>query len=140
MLIQCPAALQDGADGPDRGRIGDAPSDQFAVDGRGPELTQVPGLAQLLTNGQHEILPRAFRAVDRGGRAAGAVEPVQAIEALFASPCDPGLDGGQGHAKAGSDLAQGITSPDSFDHLTPSLTAVGFLLMAGSLRQGFLPC
>jgi hypothetical protein len=43
------------------------------------------------------------------------------------------LDGGQGHAKAGSDLAQGITSPDSFDDLAPSLTAVGFLLMAGSV-------
>ena len=140
VVIQCPAALQDGANGPDRGRIGDTPSDQFAVDGRGPELAQVTGLAQLLTNGQHEILQRAFRAVVRGGQAAGAVGPVHAIQALFASPCDPALDGGQGHSKAGSDLAQGITSPDSFDHLAPLLTAVGFLLMAGSLRQGFLPC
>jgi hypothetical protein len=138
--IQSAAALEDQADGADRGWVGDAASEQFAVDGGGAELAEVAGVAQVLANGQDEVLQVTRGAVDRGRQAAGAVGPVHAIQSLFASPRDPALNGGQGHAKAGSDLAQGITSPDSFDHLTPSLTAFGFLLMAGSLRQGFLPC
>jgi hypothetical protein len=102
------------------------------VDSCGPELAQVTGVAQVLTNGQHEILHGAFGAVDRRGQATGAVAPVHAIQALIASACHPALHGGQGHANAVRDLAQGSASPDRFDHLTPSLTEVGFLLMAGS--------
>src|SRR5262249_53134067 len=105
-----------------------------------PELAEVTGIPQLLAKGQHQVLPPALRAIDRGRQATGAVGPVHAIKALIASTCDPTLHGGQGHAKAVRDLAQGNASPDRFDHLTPSLAKVGFLLMAGSSRQGFLPC
>jgi len=49
-VVQGAAALQDQADGADRGRVGDAAGEQFAVDGGGPELAEVTGVAQLLAN------------------------------------------------------------------------------------------
>jgi hypothetical protein len=60
------------------------------------------------------------------GKPQGRSNPVHAIQALIASACDPALHGGQGHAKAVRDLAQGSAGPDRFDHLTPSLAEVDF--------------
>ena len=78
-VVQGAAALQDQADGADRGRIGDAAGEQFAVNGGHPELAEVTGVAQLLSDSQDEVLKVTLGAVDRSRQAAGAVGPVHAI-------------------------------------------------------------
>src|SRR5215475_7265320 len=62
---RAPQALQDQADGADRGRVGDAAGEQFAVDGGRPELAEVTGVVQLLADGQHEVLQVTLGAVNR---------------------------------------------------------------------------
>jgi hypothetical protein len=50
------------------------------------------------------------------------------------------LHGGQGDAEAVGDLAQGSAGTDGFDHLAAALGGIGFLHMAVSSTESFLPC
>src|SRR4029077_17942960 len=134
-VVQRAAALQDQADGADRGRVGDAPGEQFAVDGGGPELAEVAGVAQLLADGQDEVLQVTLGAVDRMRQAAGACGPVHAIQTLLTGPCGPALHRTQSDAKSVSDLARGHSLADGFNHLATSFEPVSFLLMAVSSKK-----
>src|SRR5262249_27308220 len=134
-VVQGAAALQDQADGADRGQVGDAAGEQLAVDGGRPELAEVAGVAQLLAGGQNEVLQVALGAVDRGRQAAGAVGPVHAIQALRTGPCDPALHRTQSDAKSVSDLARGDSLADGFNHLAAPFGPVSFLLMAVSSKR-----
>src|SRR6476646_8889591 len=105
------------------------------MDGGGPELAEVTGVAQLLANGQDEVLQVTLGAVDRSRQAAGAVGPVHAIQALLSGPCDPALHRTQSDAKSVSDLARGSSLADGLNHLAASFGPVSFLLMAVSSRK-----
>src|SRR5262249_37886104 len=115
--VQGAAPLQDQADGAQRGWLANAAGPQRAVDGRGPEPSEVTGGAEVLTDGQHKILQRTVGTVDRGGQAAGAVGPVHAVEALARGACDPALHGGQGHSKLVGNAAHGEAPADGSNHL-----------------------
>ena len=134
-VVQGAAALQDQADGADRGRVGDAAGEQFAVDGGGTELAEVTGVAQLLADGQDDVLQVMLGAVDRSGQAAGAVGPVHAIQSLLTGRCDPALHRTQSNAESVSDLTRGNSLANGFNHLAASFEPVPFLLMAVSSRK-----
>src|SRR5262249_41496638 len=118
-----------------RGRVGDAAGEQFAVDGGRPELAEVTGVAQLLADGQDQVLQVTLGAVDRSRQAARAVGPVHAIQALLAGPCDPALHRTQGDAKSVCDLAGGSSLADGFHHPAAAFEPISFLLMAVSSRK-----
>src|SRR5215831_2894383 len=105
------------------------------MDGGGAELAEVTGVAQLLANGQEEVLHVTRGAVDRGRQAAGAVGPVHAIQTLLTVPCDPALHRTQSDAKFVSDLAGRNSLADGFNHLAASFEPVSFLLMAVSSKK-----
>jgi hypothetical protein len=141
--VQAAAPLQDATDGTDRGHGRDAPRPQLAVDRRCTELAQVTGGAELVADGQHEVLHRVGAAVDRRGQAAGPIPPVDAVEPLAGGPAHPALDGAEGDAEAACDLAHRVTAADGFNDLSALLLGPAFLAMVVSWELGLpetTPC
>ena len=116
------------------------PRQQFAMNRSVTALPEVTGVTQVLANGQDKILDGTFGAIDGRGQTTGSVLPVNAIQTLMPGSCDPALHRRQGYIKIRSDLPHRNTAANGGDHLATSLCRVGFLLMAGSLKKGFLPC
>ena len=101
-----PASLQDQADGANRRRSGEAAREPLTVNGRGPELTEVTGVAQLLADRQHPVLQGALRAIDGRGQAAGAVRPVHPVQALAPRPARPSVARWPGPHQIGQPLGR----------------------------------
>jgi hypothetical protein len=55
-------------------------------------------------------------------------------------PGYPVLHSGQGHSELRRDFPRRAAAPNRLDHAAALLSGMGFLLMAESSQEGFLPC
>jgi hypothetical protein len=113
--IESPVALQYPTNGPNAGRMGDSPSEQFAADRIGTVFSQVAGLFEFSTKAQHQILDRRICPPRMVG-AMRAVAPIDAVEPLPPCSGDPELDGGESDAELACNGSLRHATTDSADH------------------------
>ena len=89
---------------------------QFAMDGVGPELSEVADFLESATYRENTSLDGDGCPPSLPGRR-GVVSPVDAIEALQVGTSHPVLDGGEGHGKASSHRTHRLSRTDGGDQI-----------------------
>lgn len=117
---------EDAADGADRGELQASLLLQFAVDGRSAIFAQRAVFLESGTNGENTLLNRVSGSLDAFGNTR-TIFPVNTVQSLPLSACDPMLDGGKRDAVRVRHRANRPSFPNARNHFSPFLWRQFFL-------------